>query len=125
MKKRRFFSLVRSPLGIVGLFVFMVLVFLVPAAHLVGHRNDHVHGPFGVVATHHHDADGNDVPNAPDPEHGKGSVEHFKAAFSSAPPVVVPPCVSIALVDAPRALESVRVSRTFTLAQPRAPPFSA
>lgn len=119
-----------SPLGIVGLFVFVVCVFFVPAAHQINHRDDHDHGlagftPHGLGEHHHHDANGNDVPDAPKPAHGHGSIEHFGAAFSFAHPVIVPPCAAFAFVEIVRPLESAHVDRTFNIAQPRGPPVPA
>ena len=118
-----------SPLGIVGLFVFVVCVFFVPAAHQINHRDDHDHGVAGFVShgfgEHDHDANGNDVPKAPKPAHGHGSIEHSSAAFSFTAPVIVPPCMGWTLVEIPSALESVRVARAFSVAQPRAPPVRA
>src|SRR5437762_11488128 len=102
MKTRFFGRLRESPVGIVGLFVFVVCVFFVPAAHQINHKDDHDHGVVGFVShgfgEHDHDASGNDVPKAPKPAHGHGSIEHSSALFSFSTPALVPPSAGWTLV---------------------------
>jgi hypothetical protein len=91
--------------ALVGLGVAVGAFVAVPASHLIGHEDDHIHvgGQIIYVDPDDPDAvssarkpeDGSNAPDAPSPEtpeHGQGSLAHFGTALtSSAAPLSVRP----------------------------------
>ena len=85
-------------------------VLLGPALHLVGHRNNHIHGPGGAAHDHDHgdrhrrqpsasaaaerqgdQARPEQSPEVPDPRHGHGAGQHFGLSVLAAGPMLAPP----------------------------------
>ncbi len=126
------------------MFVFGVL--LGPLLHNVGHRNDHVHGHYGILplygghehspvhphshphphphGAHHADTEPDDGDSGhPDPDHGKRAPEHFAAAVL-VPAIFVLPPLGRTLEILPLPIRaSVHLGRKENGSQqPRAPP---
>ena len=77
-----------------GILAHLLTFFCIPALHTLGHRDDHRHvagGGIEAVVLHDHGGDPNGAPDAPDPSHGGGSVEHFDAAPLATAPFLLPP----------------------------------
>ncbi|MFW5925092.1 MAG: hypothetical protein ACOCV4_02940 [Myxococcota bacterium] len=114
----------------------LVGLLVLPLAHLVGHRDDHVHGARGHRhgAMFHVHSDGtepggpadsarsgegsDEAPaaggGAPDPSHGQGSWDHFGQALASLPPAPRPVAVRVVPREA-------HVLRAPEMPAPRAP----
>jgi hypothetical protein len=130
--------------GLSALLAFAFGVLVMPLLHEVGHRPDHVHGPDGRVyllsggeGQRHAHAGGHahddaKLPateaseqhrDAPDPDHGNGSLLHVGVAMLAPALFVVPPLAELAESRAPLPRVSVHEGRSGQrLVQARGPP---
>jgi hypothetical protein len=129
-----------SPKGwgnaLTGLLAFLVGVFVLPLAHQIGHRPDHVHGQNGTIIwldggrhdharehAHPHEQRSSHRDAPPSSPHGQGSLEHFGVAFLIPTLALVPPAGTALDVYAPLPLATVHHGRAeLGPIQARAPP---
>jgi hypothetical protein len=97
----------RRAVGWLGLLGFLWAAVGLPAAHALEHAREAsadaraddvhlllrqiIHGREPVTAHHHHHGDAPTDPSAPDPAHGRGSLQHFAVALLATEPPRVPP----------------------------------